>query len=596
MITPVRMLRALLLALPLLLAAPQASAFLTVGPRANGCAFQTIQAAIDNVLTRERNGDFSTFFIAVTGGFYGEALRVDGTGISDPRLGQNGQGALVYILGGFNPACDDSRDAQYSVTINASGTTGASELKVSGNSRVYLDLLTLSGANGGAGGGVSFTGSGLLDMTNVRVVLNHATNGGGVYANGQAPGIEIALHYGTLFELNTADQAGGGLRLEGMTHLAVLEDQTLLYGNTTGTFGGAISLSGYQATADIASIGYSSIPVIYQNSAHDGGGIAATEAATVRLFHTAARGRTAVVSNHAVGGTGGGVYLGGIASQRNSKMCAFGFRIDDNDAADGAAIYGAPGSTLGMNEDDFEIDYGLGICSSETPLPNVADISCFGDGAACNSVSGNTATAGAVVVTPGVIGELVEFRGNSASRALQGGMQLTNCVIGNNTFTQDMASRVSVYLTNCTIAGNSLGAQSPVFSGSGTAVLLDSIIWQPTNRTFDRVSSLSNVNLRNTIASDASLLSSAPLFSNVHNYDPAFVNVPAGDLHLRPGSPAVDYAVFDVATCLGCLQSPDDDIESNSRPVVLRHAATPIDIGAYELQSIPDEIFAGHFN
>jgi hypothetical protein len=602
MIASARILTALLLAMPLLLAAPPAFAFLTVGPKSSGCDYQSIQSAITQLLANERKAgspDFGDPFIAVTGGFYDEALNVDGTGISDPRPGQQGQGALVYILGGYNPAtCDNPRDPQFAVTINSSTHNGASVLKVSGNSRVYLNLVTLTGANGGAGGGISFTGSGLLDLTDVVVSFNHATVGGGVYANGLAPGLEIALHHdilspeATLIEINTASQAGGGFRLEGMTHLAALEDQTLIFGNTAGTMGGGLSLSGYHATADIASSGYNGLPVIFNNSAHDGGGIAATEAAIARVFHTAARGRTSVASNHAAG-AGGGVYLGGVASdgsQRNSKLCAFGFRIDDNDAADGAAIYGEPGSTIGMNEDDFEIDYGSGICGSEAPLPNVADISCVADAAACNSVSGNSASAGAIVVSQGLIGELVEFRGNSGARALQGGFVLTNCVIGNNTLTQDVANRVGLFLINCTLAGNSLGAQSPVISGSGVGELLESIIWQPGNRTLDPASTLTNVYLRNVIASDADLLSGAALFNNVHNYNPAFAGIAQGDFHLKPESPAVDYAATDPFT------SPDDDIEGNSRPVALIYAATPIDIGAYELQSLGDLIFSGEFD
>jgi hypothetical protein len=595
MIAPVRLLTAFLLAMPLLLAASPAFALVTVGPASSGCRFDTIQKAINYVLAYERNGfgtgtpQFDDPFIAVAAGFYDEALSIDGTGISDPRPGQQGQGAQIFLLGGYNPAtCDNPRDPQFAVTINSSGHNGASVLKVSGNSRVYLDLLTLTGANGGAGGGISFTGTGLLDLTNVAVSFNNATKGGGVYANGQAPGIEIALHHDTLIEINTASQAGGGFRLEGMTHLAALEDHTLLFGNTAGTIGGGLSLSGYQATADIGSSGYSGLPVIYDNSAHDGGGIAATEAATARVFHTAARGRTSVYFNHAAG-AGGGVYLGGLSLGRNSKLCAFGFRIDGNDAADGAAVYGESGSYIGMNEDDFEIDYGLGICGSEAPLPSVADISCFADAAACNSVSGNFASAGAIVVSQtGLIGELVEFRGNNGARALQGGAELFNCVIGNNTFTQDVANRLGLYLFNCTLAGNSLGAQSPVISGSGLGEILESIIWQPGNRTFDPVSTMTNVYLRNVIASDADLLGGAALFHNVHNYDPKFVSMAQGDFHLKAQSPAVDYTDEPSA--------PDDDIEGNSRPVALTNAATPIDIGAYELQGLGDVIFSGEFD
>jgi hypothetical protein len=596
MIAPARVLTALLLGMPLLLAAPPTFALVTVGPKSGGCRFQKLQDAINYVLAYERNGfgtgtpSFDDPFIAVTGGTYVEELSLDGTGISDPRPGQQGQGALVYILGGYNPAtCDNPRDPSFAVTLNSGGRSGASTLKISGNSRVYLDMVTVTGANGGNGGGFAFTGSGLLDLTNVAVVENNAVNGAGVYANGQAPGIDIVLHHDTLFEFNTAAFSGGAFRLEGISHLVAAEDQTLFYGNSAGTTGGALSLSGYQAAADIGSAGYGGLPVIYDNSAELGGGVSATAAATLRLWRTAGRGRTGIVFNHATT-FGGGVYLNGISNQRFSKMCAFGFRIDGNTAPDGAAVYGDAGSTIGMNEDDFEFDYGLGICGAEAPLPSAADISCVPDAAACNSVSGNTASAGAVVVSYGLTGELVEFRSNSAARALQGGIILTNCVVANNTLTQDVANRLGLYLTNCTLAGNSLGAQSPVISGTGAGELLESIVWQPNNHTFDPASSLSNAYLRNLITSDANLLSSAGLFQNVHAYDPTFVALAQGDFHLKPGSPAIDYAVFDITS------SPDDDIEGNSRPVALRHAATPIDIGAYELQSLGDMIYMATFD
>ena len=63
---------------PLLLAAPAANAFLSVGVAGSRCAFPTTQNAIDALIASEGKGDFGDTFIVVAGGPYKEALEING--------------------------------------------------------------------------------------------------------------------------------------------------------------------------------------------------------------------------------------------------------------------------------------------------------------------------------------------------------------------------------------------------------------------------------------------------------------------------------------------------------------------------------------
>ncbi|MEO5626723.1 MAG: hypothetical protein ABIQ70_12005, partial [Dokdonella sp.] len=157
----------------LLLVAVPASAWVGVGA-APTCEARTIQAAINTIMARQRNGDFSDPHIVVSAGSFNEALGIDGRDIN---------GHIITITGGYAADCSGPQ-ASGETTITALHRNG-SALTIRGSIAVSLDTLTFTGATtGGNGGGIYFDGAGSLDATNVHLHSNHASRGGGLYANG----------------------------------------------------------------------------------------------------------------------------------------------------------------------------------------------------------------------------------------------------------------------------------------------------------------------------------------------------------------------------------------------------------------------------
>src|SRR6201999_4466318 len=111
---------------------------------------------------------------------------------------------------------------------------------------------------------------------------------------------------------NTAHVSGGGIRIEGDTHLYAISPNTTFTLNTAETgYGGALEVLG-PARAELVSPVYLNLGLIYGNDADTGGGIAAIGgsggAAFVRVFTTDAHNPTRIDGNFASGRGGGGIY------------------------------------------------------------------------------------------------------------------------------------------------------------------------------------------------------------------------------------------------------------------------------------------------
>ena len=153
-------LRFLSLALPLLLMAESAFAWVGVGPDAS-CEVRTIQAAIDRIITRESHGDFNDPLIVIAGGNFNEALRI------------NAGGSVLTIVGGYDSGCHGPV-AGNTTTISAANRPG-SVLTVNGGIALSLNSLNITGADTlGNGGGIDFDGTGTLDVTQVAIFGNQA--------------------------------------------------------------------------------------------------------------------------------------------------------------------------------------------------------------------------------------------------------------------------------------------------------------------------------------------------------------------------------------------------------------------------------------
>jgi predicted outer membrane repeat protein len=344
----------------------------TRGPCANGTAFSTIQAAIDQKETR--SGDE----IRIAAGTYS---------------GNSAQGRLPVVLinakslllsGGYQNN-DWTRNGPASATI-IDGQNVRSNIVTQGT--IELVILNLTVANGNAaitpaasvsGGGGIIAGdlNSVLYLGNAIITNNQASSdGGGVYSNGlviirntkfignsaesRGGGVysRLADIIGGTFEHNTSARAGGGLSVSDLSVSDSLFDhntargsdgggayvetnakvvRTSFIGNTAGGSGAGL-YQGFAATAhvDITS-------AIFQNNTagNYGGGLAVRSAAAITatqfISNSANLGGGGLIQNssappkriidsrferNTTSGEGGGILFGGNGMVANSQFIA----------------------------------------------------------------------------------------------------------------------------------------------------------------------------------------------------------------------------------------------------------------------------------
>jgi hypothetical protein len=603
-----RVFRSAVLALALLLVAPAASALVTVGP---GCRFTKLQDAINLVLNNERGGSADPFISVVGGLTYNEALNLDGSNIgSYDVFGTTFDHPFVQIYGDYEADCvTEVTEGGSMATLSAAGKS-ATALSIHGNKpvSVVLNHLTISNANlSGSGGGINFTGSGTLDLTNVDLANNVADFGGGMLASGQSSGITITLHTNTRIYGNTARQSGGGILVENIARLVDLESPTLLWMNTadpgsSSGFGGGLEIYG-QASADIGGT-YIGLGVVSSNHAKYGGGIAVLAGGGLRLFSTVA-GDPALVTDNTADASGGGLYVDG------SSVCASGYAIDNNKAGipngtlgEGSAISVTGGGDVHLTETQLVASDGNAgfACGHGFPLPQRALCPV---GIPCNEVNDNGTITGDdsiffVGSSAGLVADRFESRRNQARFLAYSvaSLKLGDCLIaGNTTLSSLIANSGVTQINGCTLAENAISAAGTALfatTGAGSALTLANSILALNTSAGNPATSLNifegTVQATDIIASEIMSLNPAA-GSNVNSLDPAFVDPAIGDYHLKPESPAVDYHL----TTNPDLFQPFKDLDGRGRgkPLLshLRANGSPNDIGAYELQSLGDLIF-----
>jgi len=300
----------LLLALALGVSNASAFGLFTVGGDAS-CTFTNLQDAIDAATDPEGN----SIFITRSGAYSGQHVTVNGRSIN--------------FLRGLD-TCDGT---VYGAPVAITGTTGHSVFEIEGNSQVFISLLDISGAdlNGSQrGGGIYFGGSGSLEIFGSDIHDNRAGYGGGIDMSPSATSTLTLLS--TTIRLNTASGQGGGIRLEGPSTLVADSSNFITTNAATGVddvgYGGGIELVGPARAYVTASVN--------NNTATYGGGIAALAAGgspvSVYLYNQGALYGNVATSN------GGGIYLKSSNQSADAALCADNFAIDNNQAADGAAI------------------------------------------------------------------------------------------------------------------------------------------------------------------------------------------------------------------------------------------------------------------
>ncbi len=590
----------------------------------NQCDYATIQAAISAVSTTATCAP--NIVITNETAWTTQHLSIDNRSLnligSSSGCGVGGTTGIAAV--GDVP---DQAIPSPKVTISGTGQNSASVITITGNSNVTLKFLQISGGNrAGFGGGIFFGGTGSLTLDTSNIFANQASYGGGI-AMAPSGSATLTLLANSHVESNSATISGGGILVEGDTHLIIVADQTQVLSNKANNgYGGGLYVVG-PAHADIGSPGVDShgadtAGVIANNSAAYGGGIAAlavsgaaNQDAVVNLFTTNAQ-RPVNIQGNVASIDGGAIYLKPYqnSSVRSAaKVCAFNFRIDGNSAAEGAAIY------LDSFIDPQRVDFG-GIADFNTD--SVAG--CSGDqfagfgavacavGVACNRLSGNVAqdtafnpTNHAIVFSgtgASVFGShisLLQNHGGYVIHAINNGgiTDLISSLVADNQVTQQLILGESAFfdIENSTFANNSI-ATDHVFkiTGSSYVTLLKSIIYEPGKPTLDHPSS-SGSNIDYILSNDITTLTAHT--GTVVSGDPLFVDAAHGNYRLRAyrqngntiASPAIDFMA---------VGNAGDDLDGNpcdQAVPLLGRTATPHDLGAYEAQPILDRIFSDGF-
>src|SRR5574337_830141 len=555
-----------------------------VGADTAHCQYNDIQSAINAV------GECPTIIdITREHTYTHQHLHID----NKPNLTLQGWGdgvTCAMIPGNLDfPPYAPPTSTQPLLSIDGSSDGGGSVLYVTGNSNVGLHNLTVlrgenlgSDDNNSVGGGIHFDGQGSLYLTRSTISTNEAGFGGGIDVNGSSGPVALTLDANTLVISNTADTSGGGIRVRGNTRLYALKPGTLIgYNHAPNGYGGGIEVLG-PARADIGSPGYNGLAAIYGNDAAYGGGMDILDfgdsaPAVARLFTTDPANPVQVSSNFA-SHTGGAFYLRpyeAIGSAGGAAvLCTYDFRIENNAAQEGTAIYAdadydAVGNPLGgyvaLNTDpDFVAGSANHPCATPEPVAALGAVACAA-GVPCNTLTANKAvdgggnpTAGATILLQSngkFLGDRFSMRANTGAHALReigdtflSDAILTNCLLADNVLTQELIAQTdgtnaAAKLDSCTIAGNTIGAPY-VFLAPGYLFLRNSIIEQPGHATVDPAIT-DSYSAAYLLTNDRSTLPNA---YSIEQGEPSFVDLP----NVFDGYGPMDLGAYEVQRVFAC--------------------------------------------
>jgi predicted outer membrane repeat protein len=487
---------------------------------------------------------------------------------------------------------------------------------------VTLDASSIIKSNTATfGGGFAFDLHGSLEIDNTKIESNTATYGGGIGVNGSSGLATLTLGAGTFVTSNTATGNGGGILVNGTARLLALEPNTeIAFNHAANGYGGGIEVEG-PAQADIGSGGFNGLAVVYGNNAEYGGGISgyATDghSALIRLFTTDAFNPVAISSNFA-SHTGGGIYVN-VNGVYESDFCAYDYRIDNNSAPEGAAIYADEDSNAG-NYTGGNVFLNTNIsnfCTEPVAIDTLGAVRCA-PGVTCNTVNGNLAmdsssnpTAGSTILVQtagGLIANRLIMRNNHGAHVirtfgpyLSGAYgSVVNCLIADNTLTAEMIRIdddglnppvAETTFNGCTIVNNGKdGVFAPVIYAAHGLTLTNDIIDELGINTLNYAGPGGGLTVSHVLATDITTL---PMAAGIDQGEPLYVDAANSDYHLQPTSTGIDFAPA----------SGGQDLDGNPRDVNLSGVAgnsTPRDIGAYERQNrfqcgASDSVFCNSF-
>jgi hypothetical protein len=532
--------------LPFVVAWGQAGATIyTVGNGA-GCTHGTIQSAIDAA-------DASPGY---------DVIRLTRSLTYEPEANTVVTDQDLSIVGGFE-SCTSTDSDGFKTVVSGGNVTNAPVFSITANGAAIIKIRLLSITQGNTqnyGGGIYYSGTGNLQILESDIVNNTAGYGGGIFAAATGSNAELIISGGTTISGNTALYSGGGLLLGGPLEMTMTDANTIIAFNQalgvdgiTG-HGGGMEVIG-PAIAYLGSPGSFGLPAIYGNSARYGGGISMDSGSSdgadglVSLFTTdpfnpiSVQGNTASIH-------GGGIYLQPYDdgfSIAIPTLCALDFRIKDNLAEDGSAIYEDYQSIAGLG---YGADVRLNQCSQSGAVGCAAGVECNVISGNGTSTVGGDPTDGAAIRLLGgsdLFASRFQMRGNVGGRAIdaeESTVYIDSCLIADNQSSRQLininsgAQTPETRIVNCTIANNTI-ASTDVIHAIDAFLLHDSIIDQPGNLALAYSGNLADTDVAYVLSSDTSSLPDDP---TIVAGNPLFVDVANGDYHLHLSSPAVDFA------------------------------------------------------
>jgi predicted outer membrane repeat protein len=530
------------------------------------------------------------------------AGQVNGTGLDVIFVARNRtytnqniliQNDTLVLIGGTPDCTTNGSDPVNPTVISGAGGSALPVFRVQGDGNIeFRNLVVRDGdaSNSADGGGLSVTaGPHQITLNGVRFENNHAGRGGAMSVSpGGLNSITVFIRGNTQFIANEADADGGAIYCRTST-ITGTSRQLAFRSNLAARDGGGI----YAENCDVSLYSEDTFGLFWNNqSGRNGGGILATGAiSSTEIYSTSATSPTKLGVNSAM-------ELGGAIHVRDgAELRVQGAVFYANLAADGGAIQatGSPG-TSGTN-----VYMG--------PDAGIAGAVACPVGQFCNRFENNetwVASSGSAAVAhvlssqgSGASGNLTlrgaYFSGNTGRHVVSGGAvsvvasdrtEVANAVFtGNTTFMPlILAPRLLVLFTS--IGGNAIGTGPLIVANGGSCQVSFVAAYQPGLAAvgFGAATTLTTSFL---IANDLGTI--APTTNNLWA-DPQFVS--NTDLHLQPGSPAIDYGLG------GLSAAYTVDAEGRPRPIdnpAVQNEFGPIDVGAFEMPATASELFHDGF-
>lgn len=522
----------------------------------------------------------------------------------------------VELTGGY-ATCDQVASDGIRTVISGAGGSANTVLGVDlGTGAVArLRLLTLTGGDETAtsfGGGLQFTGSGRLELSDMLINLNGAGYGGGIYAEGSGSDPARGLHIGANVTIssNAAAYDGGGVYADNIyvsmagANSIIAFNEALGVGAEGGRGGGMYlrgSSGGFFNTSVLARIstgGSGNLGAIYSNTARRGGGVAVRGidgSAELLLVSSAGAAGPAAIRGNFASDRGGGVHAQPDSfsvtdlDSAQARVRIVGGVIEDNAAPAGAAVYLDYDSELvgGTRGAELLVEPAA-ACPADPPCNRIR---------ANDAVNANGDPTGGAIVYAGddanleIAGAYLQdnrygpvLRGDSAGDGFR--VRVADTLISGNqspaALIQTTDDDSPLELARVTIAGNTIGGASTIAHSDGVA-LQQSIVYQPGTPVLGG-SGTRTVN--DVVANEVASLGAG---LNLLAADPRLYDPDNGDYRPQAASPAVDYAI--------ALPGSDLDGAPRNRDLALvpnRYGAA--DLGAYERQVVTPLVRNGEFN